>query len=224
VEHGGTLLVVHDDADVADLLSGLFEAHGFRVEVCRTEGAAERRLATARVDVVVTAWDREIGKQIYRWATARSHGMQRRFVFVVDEVPPSLATAAARRRVAPVTHVEAVLDAVMTTSRRLMREAEVPLAQGTPAPRVLVVDDDPDQLAAIADLLRSSGFIVSAASGVGAAVSVLEMSGVDAILSDFSMGDGTGAELCKWVRAHHPELAPRRAMCSSCPRARTRAS
>ncbi|HUQ08312.1 MAG TPA: response regulator [Kofleriaceae bacterium] len=191
---------------MADLLAGLFEAHGFRVEVCRTDGAAERRLATARVDLVVTPWDREIGKQIYRWATARSHGMQRRFVFVVDEVPASLKNAAARRRVAPLTHVEAVLDAVMTTARRLRREEEVPLAQGTPAPRVLVVDDDPDQLAAIADLLRASGYIVSAAGGVGAAVAALESSSVDAILSDYHMGDGTGAELCAWVREHQPHF------------------
>lgn len=205
---GGVLVLVHDDGDVGCLLTELFRSNGFQVEWCRSLEAAQQRLVAARAEIVVTPWDRPIGKQVYRWATTKAHALRRRFVFVVDQMPRCLQRAAASRRVARVTHVEAVLEAVRTTHRRLASERVKRAAPAGQAPtaRLLLVEDDAEQRAAMSDVLRAIGYDVIAASGVHAALTLLAASHVDAVLSDWCMGDGTGAELYQWIREHDPAL------------------
>lgn len=255
---GGSVVVVHDDSDVVDLLTGLLHANGFQVEWCRTHGDAEERLATTRVDLVIAPLDRPIGKRVYRWAAEHSRALRRRFVFVVDEFPRGLVRPGARERVARFNDLEAVLYAVAATHRRLRTRSPratqpppLPTQPPTPtrtraptrppsptraltrppsastrvpsistkrppippppraarvAPRLLVVEDDPDQLAAMTELLGTVGFEVVAASGVQAAQLLLESTRVDAVLSDWCMTDGTGAELYHWIHDHRPDF------------------
>jgi CheY-like chemotaxis protein len=58
--------------------------------------------------------------------------------------------------------------------------------------RVLVVDDEPDIVYMVKVILRSAGFEVTAASGVGDAISELSREDPDIVLLDLRLGDGEG--------------------------------
>ena len=61
--------------------------------------------------------------------------------------------------------------------------------------RVLVVDDEPDIVYMVKVILRSAGFEVTAASGIGDAMSQLSREEPDLVLLDLRLGDGDGWQL-----------------------------
>ena len=66
-----TVLVVHDDGDVLDVLTRLFEASGFEVIAAVTGFRAQAHLDGDRpISVVVVPWDaaHPIGGELYRWS------------------------------------------------------------------------------------------------------------------------------------------------------------
>jgi len=71
--------------------------------------------------------------------------------------------------------------------------AEAP--EGRRMIRVLVVDDEPDIVYMVKVILRSAGFEVTAASGVGDAITYLAREDPDLILLDLRLGDGEGWEV-----------------------------
>lgn len=71
--------------------------------------------------------------------------------------------------------------------------------------RILVVDDDRDFLRLLSSALKKQ-FQTYEAAGVKDALEVLETVTVDAICSDYSMGDGTGLELLKMLRLEDVHL------------------
>ncbi len=80
------------------------------------------------------------------------------------------------------------------------------------APRILIVDDDPDILANIADILTDAGYApVTACDGTSALELVEEccceagQCGFDLALLDFKMPDMDGAELFQHIHAQCPE-------------------
>jgi CheY-like chemotaxis protein len=81
------------------------------------------------------------------------------------------------------------------------------LAPGNPA--LLLVDDDPAVLLAMAELLTSSGYLVVDVEGGRAAQRALEQRDFDAIITDWHTHDGSGAELYRWIVSSKPHLAGR---------------
>jgi DNA-binding response OmpR family regulator len=82
--------------------------------------------------------------------------------------------------------------------------AEPPAAElypPAPAPRVLLVDDDPQQLQLLGDLLDNAGFISQQANSGRAAVEQLGNGHWDAIVTDQMMADGDGWFVLRQVRA-----------------------
>lgn len=77
---------------------------------------------------------------------------------------------------------------------------------GTRPARVLVVDDDADTRAAIADLLRDLGHHVEAESGGEAALERVGSADFDAVLSDLRMEGMDGLELCQRLLRDGPRL------------------
>ncbi|SRR6266540_5481218 len=67
--------------------------------------------------------------------------------------------------------------------------------------RVLVVDDEPDIVYMVKVILRSAGFEVTAASGVGDAISQLSNEDPDLVLLDLRLGDGEGWEVLDHLKA-----------------------
>lgn len=70
-----------------------------------------------------------------------------------------------------------------------------------PKPRILLVDDHPDTLEAMTELIREMGFEVEPARSVCSALAT-DMGRVDLIVSDIGLPDGTGLDLMRELRAN----------------------
>ncbi len=66
--------------------------------------------------------------------------------------------------------------------------------------RVLVVDDDPAQLALSSEMLKLTGHLVATAPGTGEALKILQNILVDVVLTDIQMPEGDGFHLLEKVR------------------------
>jgi response regulator RpfG family c-di-GMP phosphodiesterase len=75
------------------------------------------------------------------------------------------------------------------------------------AVRVLIVDDEPSVRKFLATLLSEAGISCSAAANPHEALTMLEKTSFEAIISDLRMGATSGFELLRKVRAQYPQLA-----------------
>ena len=73
--------------------------------------------------------------------------------------------------------------------------------------RVLVVDDEVAARKMLTTLLSQAGVLCSAASSAHEALTMLDKSNFQAVISDLRMGATSGLELLREVRAHFPSLA-----------------
>jgi CheY-like chemotaxis protein len=72
---------------------------------------------------------------------------------------------------------------------------------------VVVVDDDEDNVMVLELGLQSAGFDVKAARSVGEARALLEAGHADALVTDYSLGDGTAIDLLAALGTKRPRLA-----------------
>lgn len=73
--------------------------------------------------------------------------------------------------------------------------------------RVLVVDDDEDHAWLLELSLKSHGYAVLTAHSCAGARDLLRDNRVDALITDFSLGDGDGADLVQSLGADRPPIA-----------------
>jgi two-component system response regulator MprA len=71
---------------------------------------------------------------------------------------------------------------------------------------ILVVDDEPDVLAALARALRIAGHKVSAAADATAALQLCADSSFDVVVLDYIMPSMSGIELLNRIRDYHPTI------------------
>lgn len=76
-----------------------------------------------------------------------------------------------------------------------------------PKPRVLVVDDDEDNLVVLETAISSWGFDVETSRSCAEAKAFLASHEVDALLTDFMLLDGTGVDLMRALGSRRPKLA-----------------
>jgi CheY-like chemotaxis protein len=203
-------VVVHDDAQVNDVLSGMLDANGFHVELATTIEAARTRIAAGRVDVVLVVYDRPLGGEFGRWAATQALAIRSRFVYLVDEIPPGLAWASNRKRVARTDDLPGVLAVATTMAERPATRRPTSTDTQSPqsrSPKLLLAEDDPAQLVEFTALLTAEGFTVVRASSGHVASALLASGGFDVVLSDWEMSDGSGAYLYDWVLSNKPPLA-----------------
>ena len=208
-----TVLVIDDSAIFRDLLSRALEEAGFAVIAVQTgeDGlrvAAERRPAAIVVDGALPGID---GATVIRRIRLDS---------VLRGTPCLLLTASegkdhelsaldagadafARKR----EHVSIVLArlwAILRTASST-QDQDTPAAESLLAPKtILLVDDDPEYLGALGDVLDDAGFrIVRAASGEEA-LHVLASEPVDCVLLDRAMPTMNGLETCQRIKASAP--------------------
>jgi CheY-like chemotaxis protein len=114
----------------------------------------------------------------------------------VDSAGPDKGTTFTVRL--PLTHEPAIAAAVAGV------RTQVPIAQGDLADlsgvRVLVIDDAPDTLDVLEQILTYSGAATMTAAGAGAALALLEHEVPDVIVSDVGMPDVDGFELMRRIR------------------------
>jgi CheY-like chemotaxis protein len=95
-----TVLLLHHDGQLLDLLTRLFEARGYAVVLAATVGQALTHLGGERdLDAVVAAWDAHhpAGGEAYRWTLEQRFELRDRFVFLTEDPPPELDRLVAGR-------------------------------------------------------------------------------------------------------------------------------
>lgn len=210
-----TVLVIHHDADALDLLTRLFEASGFDVVTAVTGYRAQALLeGDRRVDVVVAPWDTHhaVGGEVYRWCLQRRYDLRDQFVFIGAEVPAEFDQLVAGRclSVSLVRPAEVVRVALATVKRRVKLEAQRDaLSEHDGAKhRLLLCDDEPVLLMVMGDLLAQTYAVTRVETG-HAAIVLLENEDFDAMVLDWHMDDGNGADVYRWIQAHKPWLCDR---------------
>lgn len=209
-----TALVIHDNGDVLDSLTRWFESNGFDILTAVTAFRAQTLLEGDRpVDVVIAPWDAThlVGGEVYRWVLQHRADLRTRFVFIAEEVCPEFdAVVGGRCLAVPLV----ALDELLRVAGAVVRRVRTPVT-GTPVIRgrgratLLLADDDPPLLAVMAELLSAAGYAVSQIDSGRAAAALLEERDFDAIVIDWQMHDGTGADLYRWILEHKPHLAAR---------------
>jgi DNA-binding response OmpR family regulator len=205
-------LLIHDDGDVLDLLTRLFESNGFEVVAATSAFRAQSHLDGARyIEVVVAPWDvsHAAGGDAYRWVLKHRADLRNRFVFLADEVPPEFdAVVGGRCLAVPL----AALDDLIRVSEGIVRRVRTP-PRGIPIvtdrPSLLLADDDPLLLEAAAGLFHDSGYAVTTVESGSEACIRLELRDFDALVLDWVMHDGSGADVYEWILEHKPHLAAR---------------
>jgi len=213
-EARATALVIHGSADILDLLTRWFEASGLDVVAAVTAYRAQAALEGERpIDVVVAPWDHShpIGGEVYRWVLAHRGDLRNRFVFVADEVPPEFDTVVGGRCLAvPLAATDELARVAVAIVRRARTPPHgVPVVRDRDRPSLLIVDDDPLLLAAMAEHLFEEGYSVTTMDSGNSAIELLEVREFDSILTDWHMHDGSGADLYRWILRAKPHLAAR---------------
>lgn len=205
-------LLVHDDGDVLDLLTRLFESNGFEVAAAASAFRAQAHLDGARfIEVVIAPWDvtHASGGDTYRWVLKHRADLRNRFVFLADEVPPEFdAVVGGRCLAVPL----AALDELVRVSEGIVRRVRTP-PRGIPIvadrPNLLLADDDPLLLEAAASLFHDSGYAVTTVESGNEACVRLELRDFDALVIDWNMHDGSGSDVYEWILENKPHLAAR---------------
>jgi two-component system response regulator MprA len=74
------------------------------------------------------------------------------------------------------------------------------IGEGVPAPRVLVVDDDPHMLSMMRRVLEVDGYSVAVADEGDAALDLLRREAIDLLILDVMLPGSNGFEVCRTVR------------------------
>lgn len=209
-----TALVVHDDGEVLDLLTQWFEADGFEVIGAPSAYRAQAHLEGDRpIEVVVAPWDdtHPIGGEVYHWVLQNRPDMRSRFVFVAEDVVPEFDTVVGGRCLAiPLAAIDEILRVAGGIARRVRTPPRgIPVVRGPGRPALLLADDDPMLLVAMAELLTETGYAVSQVDSLKSALELVEFRDFDVIVTDWKMHDGRGGDLYKWILKNKPHLAPR---------------
>jgi DNA-binding NtrC family response regulator len=72
-------------------------------------------------------------------------------------------------------------------------------------PSVLIVDDEPHILLLLTKILEPAGYACQTAECVRAARQALSEQTFDLVLTDISMPEESGADLARYINAHHPQ-------------------
>jgi CheY-like chemotaxis protein len=212
-----TALVIHDDGEALDLLTRLFEGSGFEVLTALTAFRAQAHLeGDLPIELVVVPWDaaHPVGGEVYRWSLQRRYDLRDGFVFLTAETPPEFDRVVTGRclAVSMARPAEVVRIAIATVRRRAQLEAARDAAfeqTDDDKPTLLLADDEPVLLMVMADLFAEAGYAVVRVDSGNAAIRVLEREQLDVIVTDWSMDDGSGADLYRWIILHRPWLAER---------------
>jgi CheY-like chemotaxis protein len=209
-----TALVIHGTAEVLDLLTRWFEASRLDVVSAVTAFRARAALEGDRpIDVVICPWDlsHPIGGEVYRWVLAHRPDLRNRFVFIADEVPPQFDALVGGRCLAiPLYAVEELVRVASAIVRRIRTPPHgIPIIRDRDRPTLLVVDDDPPLLEAMARYLFDEGYTVTQMESGNQAIDLLDRREFDTIVCDWHMHDGGGAEVYRWLELHRPHLIER---------------
>jgi CheY-like chemotaxis protein len=214
-----TILIIHQDGHWLDRLTRLFESHGFDVLTAATVFQASARLEGDReIDVVIAQWDdhHPLGGEVYRWVLRNRYKLRGQFVFIGAYGPEDFdLMVAGRCLIVDPLHEAELIRVAKAASRRsqmlaiaLTDTSGADAADGAPKrARMLLVDDEPVLLRVMAEWFAGIGFRVTPVESGNLAIAELQARDFDAIVTDWQMEDGSGAELYRWILANQPAHA-----------------
>jgi CheY-like chemotaxis protein len=219
VPRSASILLVHDDSALLDVLTRAFEARGFQVAIAATEFAATSHLQSPRlIGAVVASWftDASMGEAVYRWALTHRYDLRAQFVFMAP-TPPERFNDLVQGRCLLVRPDE--IEELVRIASALAENLEDPSSAGQNElaidwgpggkPTLLLIEDDPLQLSWMKTLLGEMGFQITSVESQRAALARLADGDYEVILSDWYMADGSGADLYGWLVRHRPQLVSR---------------
>lgn len=193
----GTLLIVESDPDRREDLGAGAMARGWRPERVSTAGEALDRLADGdRPQLAVldpSAGEPELLERLLTTLAREPDPVPVVFQGRTRRLDERLQAVTLGARV--FVDREASVDAVLGRAESLLEE------ESTSDARILVVDDDPAVLRALAFTLRGAGFRVRTLSSPLEFWNTLEAVEPDLLLLDVNMPDVNGYQLCRAVRA-----------------------
>jgi len=209
-----TALIVHGDGEVLDALTQWFEAAEFDVIAAASGFRAQAHLEGDRpVEVVVAPWDdvNPVGGEIYLWVLRNRPDLRSRFVFIADDVVPEFdAVVGGRCLAVPLVAVEEIVRVAGGIVRRVRTPPRgVQIVRGPGRASLLLADDDPLLLVAMAELLTDKGYAVQQVDSLEQALELVELRDFDVIVADWKMHDGNAGDLYRWILQHKPHLAAR---------------
>jgi CheY-like chemotaxis protein len=190
---GARILVADDEPGLVAIVSQLMERSGAAVSIAHGGTAALEALRApgASFEVVITDLDMP---EVDGWAVAaavKSHSPATHVVMLTGWAG----------EIAPEDFKQRGVDVVLAKpcSRAELESAIGNLLAAKPATglEVLLVDDEPGFARAVRDLLGLQGHQVTVVESAQAALETLASRGFDVVLTDYSLGDMTGAELAE---------------------------
>jgi CheY-like chemotaxis protein len=194
VEETPLVLVIDDEEPARELLVGYLAPSGFRT-ITASSGPEGLQLAKEHQPSVITLNMLMPGKSGWETLYALKNTDATRdipvvIVSIVDNKRMGFALGASDYIVKPVAR-----ELLLETIQKYVR----PNSNG--ASRVLVVDDDPMCLNLAEEVLQSAGYDALTATNGKEALSVLELSPVQALLLDLIMPEMDGFQVLDWLNA-----------------------
>ena len=198
----GRILVCEDDPDVAHLLTLMLQRIGFAVDVVYTADEMRARLAVGCYDLLTLdiRLQHQDGVELIR--ELRRHTATANLpIIVISGQIERARTTLGTEQVGPLDWLSkpinpAQLVAAVTQAVHHAKSL---------TPRLLHIDDDPDTVHVVAELLGATVTLVHAAS-VAAARACLAEGQYDLALLDLAFTDGSGLELLPLLRAQYPPI------------------
>jgi CheY-like chemotaxis protein len=209
-----TALVIHGDGGALDILTRWFEASNFDVVTASSTFRAQAVLEGERaIEVVVVPWDHghPIGGEVYRWILANRPDLRSRFVFIAEDVVSDFDALVGGRCLAlPLADPKEIVRVASGVVRRVRTPPRgVPVMRAPGRPPLLLIDDDPVVLPAIAEVLTQAGYVVTQVDNIKDAIDMALLRDFNVIVCDWSTHDGGGTELLRWVKANKAQLGAR---------------
>ncbi len=193
---GPLVLVVEDDTQAGTLLQHIFESSGFRVALARDGEEALRKVKALRpaavtLDVLLPGIDGWGVLQVLK-GDPETRDVPIVVVTVLDNPTRAYALGASDYFVKPVDR--------QTLLARIAAYARVPGSRAGEL-TVLAVDDDPQALALVDEILRREGLRVLQAQGGEEALTLAERERPDIMLLDLMMPGMSGFEVLATLRS-----------------------
>ncbi len=193
VLEGARILVADDEPGLVAVVRQLMQRSGAEVSVAQggAEALAALRLPNARYDVVITDLDMP---EVDGWAVAaevKAHHPKTPVVMLTGWAGEIAAEDFHRRG------VDVVLSKPCSRADLESAISDLLTPRAATGLSVLVVDDEPAFAGSLRGLLNLQGHNVTVVNSAQAALETLAGSRFDVVLTDYSLGDLTGAQLAE---------------------------
>jgi DNA-binding NtrC family response regulator len=207
---GPTVLLVDDEADFLEATAHVLERRGMTVLTASRGEAALQCLATEPVDVAVLdekmpgmSGEELFERMRHRWPllpviVLTGHG----------SIPQAfrMSKAGIVDYLVKPADLDRLEGKIRQAAKARAQSNPAPTPQGSTAPSVLLVDDDPELLASLLPVLARRGLQVASAGSADMALALMRQQPVDVLVLDVKLPGTDGLELLRRIKAEDPTV------------------